>query len=51
MKDIEHLRECKSLRNIDLAHNSITDPNAVEVISFHFNSQKTNSFQIVILKF
>ncbi|XP_014279954.1 dynein axonemal assembly factor 1 homolog isoform X2 [Halyomorpha halys] len=42
MEDIEHLKECQSLRNIDLAHNSITDPNAVEIFA-NMGSLKTLS--------
>jgi dynein assembly factor 1 len=31
--DIEHLKECKSLSVVDLSHNFIEDPDAVQVFS------------------
>lgn len=33
VQDIEHLKECKTLSVVDLSHNLIEDPDAVEVFS------------------
>jgi len=33
VEDIEHLKECKSLSVVDLSHNCIEDPDAVQVFS------------------
>ena len=33
MEDIEHLKECHSLSVVDLSHNFIDDPDAVQVFS------------------
>jgi len=33
VEDIEHLKECQSLSVVDLSHNCIEDPDAVQVFS------------------
>jgi len=33
VEDIEHLKECKNLSVVDLSHNFIEDPDAVQVFS------------------
>jgi dynein assembly factor 1 len=33
VEDIEHLKECKNLSVVDLSHNCIEDPDAVQVFS------------------
>lgn len=33
VEDIEHLKECKTLSVVDLSHNFIDDPDAVQVFS------------------
>ena len=52
VEDIEHLKECKTLSVVDLSHNAIDDPDAVEVFSQMANIVSLNDdFYFVYVRF